>query len=219
MQRILAFLLLLQSAFAAVIYQQSPQRDEYFTIQGEWKSVHLAFPPDKTQPILVFRNGVKQRDQRDYYGSSTDPQRLTLRAAVAGDSIEVLYWRPPTAVTVPDPPPPVAVAAWRVINTKCVRCHGADLVSDDVSRVGNLNLTTKAQMLAGGNRGPAIVPGDSSQSLVYLFAARPQYPNLTPQQADALTTYEHDELGMPPFMPMSPVEIAALKDWIDAGAP
>ena len=79
---------------------------------------------------------------------------------------------------------------------KCFQCHGEAL------QMANLDLRTRESMLKGGEKGPAVVPGNAEASLVYR--------RVTGQQ--------------PPVMPMAPVpplnarEIAVLKDWIDQGA-
>lgn len=42
----------------------------------------------------------------------------------------------------------------------CVKCHGGDMV------LGKLRLDSEAAVLRGGVSGPAIVPGNSAQSLL-----------------------------------------------------
>ena len=80
---------------------------------------------------------------------------------------------------------------------RCFQCHGEAL------QMSSLDLHTRAGMLKGGTNGPAIVPGNAAASLLYKRI-----------------------IGeVQPVMPMAPVpkltdeEIAAIKDWIDAGAP
>ncbi len=78
---------------------------------------------------------------------------------------------------------------------KCYVCHTQ-------SRLGGLQLDSRANLLKGGNSGPAIVPGDSAQSLLI--------------QA---VSHTHERLKMPPQEKLSEAEIAALAAWIQAGAP
>ena len=79
---------------------------------------------------------------------------------------------------------------------KCQQCHGETL------QMSHLSLVTRDSILKGGDHGPAIIPGDA--------AASPLYQRITGQ--------------MQPAMPMAPLprltseEIAAVKEWIDAGA-
>ncbi len=79
----------------------------------------------------------------------------------------------------------------------CHSCHGADRAE------GSLRLDRKADALAGGSRGPAIVPGQSAQSRIVLYAAG-----------------ENDEdLRMPPEGErLTAEEIGILRAWIDQGA-
>ncbi len=133
--------------------------------------------------------------------------------------------------------------AWSILNTKCTRCHGTDgpwLDSSGVwhpfptdsllgfqntrGEVGNLDLRTFQSMRTGGNRGPAVVPGDSSRSLIYRFTSL--LISVPPTQDDvaALDGLDVDfppaAVLMPPYpYSLSPAESAALKDWIDAGCP
>ena len=81
---------------------------------------------------------------------------------------------------------------------KCVACHRRDNLKSE------LDLTTRAGLLQGGEAGPALVPGNPDDSSVYLRAI------------------PHD--GQPPEMPesgepLTNAEATALRDWIIAGAP
>jgi cytochrome b subunit of formate dehydrogenase len=75
-----------------------------------------------------------------------------------------------------------------VFKTRCETCHGA-------ARFGGLSLQTYADALAGGNNGAVIIPGDSAGS-----------PLIAIQTAGG-------HAGQ-----LSPEELAAIKEWIDAGA-
>ncbi len=85
-------------------------------------------------------------------------------------------------------------AAATVLEQRCVRCHqvGADQ--------GDLTLSTAKGLLAGGESGEAISPGDADGSLLldYVIGESPEMPK---QGA-----------------PLKQAEIAALRKWIDAGA-
>jgi len=133
----------------------------------------------------------------------------------------------------------LSAAAWAVINTRCTRCHGADLIPGDVHLVGNLDMRTREAILAGGSRGPALKPSDLFGSLIYLFSSRCQLCYMTttmgPQPLpplrelidDSLNTgfayvppdSNENSIGMPPFYQLSELELMALRDWILAGAP
>ncbi|MFM7250458.1 MAG: DUF1549 domain-containing protein, partial [Planctomycetaceae bacterium] len=79
---------------------------------------------------------------------------------------------------------------------RCAGCHGAG------STEGGLDISTREKLLAGGDRGPAVVPGSAATSLLHRLAARLEEPHM-PEEGAALTADELARLGA----------------WIDAGAP
>jgi len=78
---------------------------------------------------------------------------------------------------------------------RCHDCHGAE------RQRSALRLDSVAHMLAGGSRGPAVVPGDADASLI-VRAVRGEEP----------------EYEMPPSDKLSAEEIAVLVTWIESGA-
>ncbi len=80
---------------------------------------------------------------------------------------------------------------------KCQQCHGEKL------QMSNLSLANRAAMLKGGDHGPAIVPGKAASSLLY----------------QRITGEVQPAMPMAPLPKLTAEEIAAVKDWIDAGAP
>lgn len=87
-----------------------------------------------------------------------------------------------------------AVAA---ILAKCQQCHG------ETAQMSHLSVMSRDALLRGGDHGPAVVPGNSAESLLYKRITGQVKPNMP----------------MAPMPPLSPEEIAAVKEWIDAGAP
>ena len=86
-----------------------------------------------------------------------------------------------------------------VLADNCYKCHAAS--SDKIK--GGLKLDTRADMLKGGDTGPAIVPGDAEKSLL-IKAVR----------------YTDEELKMPPKdKKLSAEQIADLEAWVKMGAP
>ncbi|HYH64801.1 MAG TPA: DUF1553 domain-containing protein [Urbifossiella sp.] len=82
-----------------------------------------------------------------------------------------------------------------VLVEKCVACHGPD------KQKGGLRVDSRAALLAGGARGPALVPGDPGKSLL-------------------LHALAHDgELRMPPKDKLPAPAVAAVAAWVKAGAP
>ncbi|MBK9171256.1 MAG: DUF1553 domain-containing protein [Bryobacterales bacterium] len=76
----------------------------------------------------------------------------------------------------------IAPAAWAqtsyrenirpVIDAQCNACHNAEV------RQGGLDLSTRAKMLRGGDRGPAVVPGDPEGSLLYAYLTHQRQPGM-----------------------------------------
>jgi len=77
---------------------------------------------------------------------------------------------------------------------RCASCHGAS------QQFSMLRVDSREALLRGGNRGPAIVPGDPQLSLL----------------AKAV---RHEGLNMPVGGKLEPAEIAAIEKWITLGAP
>lgn len=88
----------------------------------------------------------------------------------------------------------VETAARKILDAKCVICHGQTRMSD-------LDLRESKTALAGGKRGPSIVPGKADESLLFKAVKR------------------DGDLQMPPGKSsLTTAEIATLRDWINKGA-
>ena len=85
-----------------------------------------------------------------------------------------------------------------VLVHRCAGCHGAG----STSREGGLDLSTRETLLAGGGRGPAVVPGRATESLLYRLAAKLEEPHM-PEEGD----------------PLPADVLTRLAEWIDRGAP
>src|SRR5262245_15364316 len=82
-----------------------------------------------------------------------------------------------------------------VLEQNCSGCHA------QTSPMGGLDLRTRESMLRGGRRGAAVIPGQAGKSLII-------------QAVEGA-----GDLKMPPGKKLPPEAIAALRGWIDAGAP
>src|SRR5579883_1418540 len=82
-----------------------------------------------------------------------------------------------------------------VLVDRCLGCHGPK------KQMGGLRLETRQRMLAGGDRGPAVVPGEPGKSLLLQAVRRT------------------GDLKMPPKGELTPDAVAALEAWVKAGAP
>jgi len=82
-----------------------------------------------------------------------------------------------------------------LLATRCVTCHGP------AKQKGDLRLDSRKTALAGGDSGPAVVPGKPAESLLI----------------DAINY--GDIAKMPPKSKLPPAEIATLTRWVEMGAP
>ena len=89
---------------------------------------------------------------------------------------------------------PLGARATAILQQRCLSCHGEKTAMSD------LQLTGREQALRGGNRGPAIKPGNANDSL--LFQAVSHIGKVT----------------MPPGPKLPNDEIETLRAWIDKGA-
>jgi len=78
----------------------------------------------------------------------------------------------------------------------CYKCHGAE------KQTSGLRLDTRGGILGGGERGPAVTPGNPEESLLVVA-----------------TSYGNPDLQMPPDKKLSDQQIADLKRWVKLGAP
>lgn len=115
----------------------------------------------------------------------------------------------PTATVAPTPTPqpgvptetpgaatatPAVAITWDsligdLMKTKCTACHGAS------TQLGGLDLSSYQAALAGGNSGPAVVPGEPNSSLLVSRQSSGNHPGQ-----------------------LSPEELQLVVQWIEAGA-
>src|SRR5438105_11232170 len=88
---------------------------------------------------------------------------------------------------------PVARA---ILEKRCLGCHAGQF------KKSGLDLSRRDLAIRGGDRGPAIVPGNSKESLLFKVASHIEEPHM-PFNAARL----------------SDAELAAIAEWIDMGAP
>src|SRR5579863_6265596 len=80
---------------------------------------------------------------------------------------------------------------------KCEQCHGEKL------QMAHLSVASRDLILKGGDHGPALIPGNAEGSLIY----------------QRITGQAQPVMPMAPMPRLTADEIAAVKDWIAAGAP
>lgn len=70
-----------------------------------------------------------------------------------------------------------------ILQTKCLACHGQTVM-------GGLNLSTYADMLNGSQSGPVVVPGESTESLLFTIQQAGGHPGqLTPEELEIIGTW------------------------------
>jgi len=82
---------------------------------------------------------------------------------------------------------------FSILKQKCIQCHG------EAVQMAGLDLRRLETMLKGGEKGPAIVPGNAEASLLYRRVAGLEKP----------------VMPMAPLPPLAQREIAVIKSWID----
>lgn len=82
-----------------------------------------------------------------------------------------------------------------VLKEHCAECHTGD------KKKGGLSMNTRASLLAGGENGAVVVPGQAAKSKL----------------VELVTTADKDDRMPPKGPPVSPEKIALLKAWIDGG--
>src|SRR5262245_6440250 len=82
-----------------------------------------------------------------------------------------------------------------ILRDSCVKCHGEKTTRN------NLDLTSRAGLLRGGDHGPAVVPGQPDRSLL-IRAVQFQ-----------------GDFHMPPKEKLKPRQVADLVEWVKRGAP
>ncbi|HZL56841.1 MAG TPA: PSD1 and planctomycete cytochrome C domain-containing protein [Bryobacteraceae bacterium] len=82
-----------------------------------------------------------------------------------------------------------------ILQQKCAQCHGAP------SGMSGLKVDSRENLIKGGSRGAALVPGKATESLLYKAVAHV------------------GDLSMPPGGALPPEDVATIKSWIDSGAP
>ncbi|HVY71149.1 MAG TPA: c-type cytochrome domain-containing protein, partial [Verrucomicrobiae bacterium] len=114
-------------------------------------------------------------------------------AAPAGQAIEI---------TIPRRFEPVDFAreVLPILKKNCLACHNKTTAKED------LILETPADMLKGGESGPAIVPEHGEQSLMFKMAAHQKRPFMPPHENKVAAT------------DLTPEQLGLIKLWIDQGA-
>jgi mono/diheme cytochrome c family protein len=80
-----------------------------------------------------------------------------------------------------------------IIQSRCTRCHGEDRFEE------GLAMRTYAEIMAGSENGPVIVPGDPVNSLLVELITNQKMPKRGPK--------------------LTPPQVQIITEWVAAGAP
>ena len=79
-----------------------------------------------------------------------------------------------------------------IVESRCINCHGGDRTEE------GLDLTSHANILAGSDNGPVVIPGDAVNSLFVEMVATQKMPKRGPK--------------------LTPDQIQIFTDWVNQGA-
>ena len=100
----------------------------------------------------------------------------------------------PSPAATPSASPSFSADVLPILQSQCAVCHG---------QLGGWDASSYQTVINSGDNGPAVVPGDPDESLLY-------------QKLQGTQTIGG---SMPPAGPLTPLQIQLILDWIAAGAP
>lgn len=79
-----------------------------------------------------------------------------------------------------------------IIQSRCVNCHGGDRIEE------GLSMNSHAEIMAGSENGPVVMPGDAANSLMAQLVIEQEMPKRGPK--------------------LTPPQVQVIVDWINQGA-
>ena len=102
---------------------------------------------------------------------------------------------PPTDTAVPTEEPAISFAndILPILESRCKNCHGGDRGTEE-----GLDMTSYANLMAGSDNGPVVMPGDADNSLMVEMLVQNKMPKRGPK--------------------LTPPQVQSIIDWINQGA-
>ena len=122
-------------------------------------------------------------------------RRTRAYAALIGTLAQLALLVPTGALAQNDPAASFSTDIRPILQRSCQGCH------QPASKMSGLDLTTYAGLMAGGAKGPAVVAGDPTSSLVIAYVAGERQPRMPMGQE-----------------PLPSDQIVRLREWVAAGA-
>jgi mono/diheme cytochrome c family protein len=127
------------------------------------------------------------------------PTTQPLTSSPAASDTAVAPTEPPTQEPATATAEPAASATVSFTNdilpllkSRCVNCHGGERVEE------GLLLRSYAELMAGSNNGPVLIPGDAENSLLVKLVVNQKMPKRGPK--------------------LTPPQIQLIVDWVNQGA-
>ena len=125
---------------------------------------------------------------------------MLLPARISSSAVCLMLFLFATSAWAEDSPLAFSTDIQPLLQKNCLACH------NESEYEGELILESLEQILKGGDSGPAVIPGNANESLLYQVATHGEEPVMPPPDNDVGAEKLTDEqLGM-------------LKSWIDQGA-
>lgn len=127
------------------------------------------------------------------------PQAATQAPLTTEASAPVIEASPPAPADSAAPSPAAASAAvsfskdvYPILESRCLNCHGGQSTRE------GLSVKTYADLMAGSDNGPVIVPGDAANSLLVELIANQKMPKRGAK--------------------LTPAQVQLIADWVEQGA-
>ncbi len=161
-------------------------------LNSNWISLHNAAMDDTCSNCHTIEGAGTTQNNSFCSNSACHGSVFTFAGFDAPKLREILQAQIPTPAPTTIPAPIAGKPTYNaniapIFNTKCIMCHGK-------TASGGLDLSSYAGLMAGGNNGVVIIPGDSKNSLLIIIQSAKHFSNLSPE------------------------ELALIVQWIDSGA-